>query len=247
MPSFKHSHLHVHPPEEVTMKLTLSEQLLLLALRDEKGTVVSRAGMALDFGLAGALLLELTVKEKINIREGKLVIQNATPSGDPLHDEVLAILRTKSGKLKPMKYWVPRLASKMKKLRHKIADRLVLSGILRLEKKRILGIFPSVRYPTTNPLPELEVREQLKHAVLEGASPSMDTRMILNLVKACNLSDEVFGKKRRKQVKLRFKELEKDPGNGEIVGKAVSEAVQAVQAAVFAAVTTAVIAASASH
>ncbi|NOY22711.1 MAG: GPP34 family phosphoprotein [Acidobacteria bacterium] len=227
------------------MKLTLSEQLLLLALKDEKGTVVSKAGMAVDFGLAGALLLELTMDERIDIRDGKLVVQNATPSGDPLHDEVLTILAAKAGKLKPMKYWVPRLASKMRKLRHKIADRLVLSGILRLEKKRILSIFPSVRYPTANPLPELKVREQLKHTVLEGNSPSMETRMILNLVKACNLSDEVFGKDKRKQVKVRFKQLEQEPGDSEIVGKAVSEAVQAVQAAIMISITTAVIASSA--
>ncbi len=229
------------------MKLTLSEQLLLLALKDEKGTVVSKAGIALDFGLAGALLLEMTVSGRINIRDGKLIVQNATPSGDPLIDEVLAILTAKKGKLKPMKYWVPRLASKMKKLRHKIADRLVLSGILKREKKRILGIFPSVRYPTQNPLPELEVREQLKHTVLQGNSPSAETRMILNLVKACDLSDEVFGKAMRKQVKARFKELEKEPGDSEAVGKAISEAVQAVQAAIMISITTAIIASSAAH
>ncbi len=227
------------------MKLTLSEQLLLLALKDEKGTVVSKAGMALDFGLAGALLLEMTVDERIGIRDGKLVVQNATPSGDPLHDEVLTVLTAKKRRLKPVKYWVPRLASKMRKLRHKIADRLVLSGILRREKKRILGIFPSVRYPTANPLPELEVREQLKHTILEGDFPSTETRMVLNLVKACDLSDEVFGKDARKQIKARFKELEQEPGDSEAVGKAISEAVQAVQAAVMMSITTVIIASSA--
>ena len=228
------------------MKLTVSEQLLLLALKDEKGTVVSKASMALDFGLAGALLLEMTVDERIDIQDGKLAVQNSTPSGDPLHDEVLSVLTAKAGKLRPMKYWVPRLASKMRKLRHKIADRLVLSGVLCREKKRILGIFPSVRYPTANPLPELEVREHLKRTVLESTSPSMETRMILNLVKACELSDEVFGKDKRKQVKERFKELEKDPGDSEVIGKAISESVQAVQAAVMISITTAVIASSAS-
>ncbi len=229
------------------MKLTLSEQLLLLALKDEKGTVVSKAGTALDFGLAGALILEMVADGRITIREGKLLVQQDTPSGDPLHDEVLSVLTGKKRKLKPVKYWVPRLASKVKKLRHKIADRLVFSGILRRGKKRILGIFPSVRYPTVNPLPELEVREQLTHTVLEKSSLSMETRMILNLVQACDLSDEIFGKEKRKQVKTRLKELEKEPpDDSELVGKAISEAVQAVQAAVIAGITTAVIAASAS-
>ena len=51
----------------------------------------------------------------------------------------------------------------------------------------------------------------------------------------------------RKQVKARFKELEKEPGDSEAVGKAISEAVQAVQAAIMISITTAIIASSAAH
>ncbi len=225
--------------------LTLAEQLLLLALNDEKGTVVSGAVGALDFGIVGALLLEMAESGMIAIQDGKLMVQGDPPTGSPVSDEILSILRAKKGKLKPLRYWVPRLANKIRKLRHKIADGLVKRGILRREEKRILGIFPSLRYPTVNPLPELEVRERLKDAVLSGTSPIGDVRMILNLVKASNLSDEVFGKSARKQVKNRLKELADSPGDSEEIGEAVSETVQAVQTAVLAAVATAVIVSSA--
>ncbi len=39
--------------------LNLAEELLLLALNEEKGTVVFAASTALPYGLAGALLIEL--------------------------------------------------------------------------------------------------------------------------------------------------------------------------------------------
>ncbi len=40
-------------------KLNLAEELLLLAMHEEKGTVLLRAATALPYGLAGALVIEL--------------------------------------------------------------------------------------------------------------------------------------------------------------------------------------------
>jgi len=219
-------------------ELTLSEQLLLLALQDEKGTVISRASMALDFGLTGALLMELALRDRIAVRDGKLGIMVSDPTGDPLLDEVLNNIVGRDGKPRPLRYWLPRLARKIKRLRHRVADRLVASGILRCEHRRILGIFPSVRYPTVNPLPELETRERLKSAILMDAEPGKDTIVLAGLLKACNLVQEVFDKRTKKQALRRLRKLTAD----EPVSRAVGETVAAVQAAVTAAVTTAVIA-----
>ena len=76
--------------------------------------------------------------------------------------------------------------------------------------------------------------------------PANEIRIIPNLIKAANLSDEIFGRAARKQVKDRLTELAESPGNAEQMGDAVSETVQAVQVAVIAAVATAVIISSAS-
>jgi|GEM_PF-4255314 len=50
--------------------LNLAEELLLLALQDEKGTVLASAAGSLSYGLAGALLMELALRSRLHKRKG---------------------------------------------------------------------------------------------------------------------------------------------------------------------------------
>ena len=54
--------------------LNLMEELLLLALDDEKGKIISSSSCALPYGLRGALLLELFLAEKIDVVDKKIVV-----------------------------------------------------------------------------------------------------------------------------------------------------------------------------
>jgi len=47
--------------------LNLMEELLLLALDDEKGKIIFSSSSALPYGLRGALLLELALVKKIDV------------------------------------------------------------------------------------------------------------------------------------------------------------------------------------
>jgi len=222
--------------------LTIAEEFLLLALKDEKGTVVSGAGVALVYGLAGALLMELALKDRIAVRDGKLGVVDRSPTGDALLDEVIAALTADGKPCRKASRCLTIVTKKIRKLHHRVADRLVTAGILRREEKRILWVFPSVRYPTVNPLPELALRERLKQAILTGEQRTDRLILLAGLMRACNLVQEVFDKSERKAANRRIRKLTRD----EEIGKAVSETVAAVQAAVMAGVTAAVIAASAS-
>ena len=44
--------------------LNLAEELLLLALEDESGRINHAASASLGFGLAGAVLMDLTLRER---------------------------------------------------------------------------------------------------------------------------------------------------------------------------------------
>ena len=48
-------------------RLMLPEHLLLLALRDDKGSVVQSSAMALPYGLAGALVMELSMRHRVSL------------------------------------------------------------------------------------------------------------------------------------------------------------------------------------
>ncbi len=47
--------------------LNIAEKLLLLALHDEKGTLLSSASASLLYGLSGVVLMELTLNKRLHI------------------------------------------------------------------------------------------------------------------------------------------------------------------------------------
>lgn len=221
------------------MKLTLAEELLLLSLRDDKGTVLCSASIGLPFGLAAAVLMELAMKEKVRIEGKKLVATPAGDTGDAVLDECLGLLRT-AARPKTIAGWMTRLGGR-KSIQRTYLDRLVQKRILRREEHRILWVFPADRFPTSNPLEELEVRRRLRQAAFTATAPDARTRFLVSLVRACDLVDEVFSDRdERKKAKQRFAELAKD----EAFGKAVADQVAAVMAACVAACTAATIAAT---
>lgn len=72
-------------------KLTLPEEITLLMLRDDAGTVP--AGTHSTYALGGAILAELLLQERVTVEKtgfsNKLVLQDASPVSDPFIDEAL--------------------------------------------------------------------------------------------------------------------------------------------------------------
>lgn len=208
------------------MKLTLAEELLLLSLRDDKGTVLCSASIGLPYGLAAAVLMELAIKEKIRIDGKKLVAAPAGDTGDAILDECLGLLRA-SARPKTIAGWMTRLGGR-KSIQRTYLDRLVQKRILRREEHRILWVFSADRFPTADPLEELEVRRRLRQTAFTAAAPDAHTRLLASLVQACGLTGEIFpDRDERRKAKKRFAELAKD----EAFGKAVADQVAAVMVA----------------
>lgn len=154
--------------------LSLAEKLMLLALQDEKGSVVFSASSALQYGLAGALVLELFFRKKITLAEKNIRVIDATPTGDPLLDQVLELI---SGleKQKDPKHWIYKIDRKVKGIKNQITDALVQKEILRREEHRLLWVFHYSRYPTRNISPEQEIRQRIQNIVLMNHPPDETT------------------------------------------------------------------------
>ncbi|MHB1132048.1 MAG: GOLPH3/VPS74 family protein [Chloroflexota bacterium] len=223
--------------------LSLAEELLLLALRDEAGTIASGASLATKYGLHGALLAELMLRGKVRLGEKQQVeIVETTPTGDALLDEMLAAVAQRA-KPRKMRDWVLNPGrGAPKDIQKRLLARLVEQGILREEEGRVLWVFPRKEYPQSDPDPERRVRERVREAVLYGQSPDERTAVLLGLIKACRLVDELFPKEERADAKRRLDELTR----ADVAGEAVSKAVSAVQAAVMASIIASTAAGSAS-
>ena len=212
--------------------LFLYEEVMLLALRDEEGTIAS--GTMYQYAIGGAVLAELLLSERIAVEQickRKLVnLVNSMPLGDPLIDECLE----KIGQAKRravLETWVSRFLS-VKDLKHRVAQRLCDRGILRASEDKILLIFTRKIYPEINPEPERKLIERLRHAIFtDDADIDSRTIILVSLAKSAGLLNVVFDKKKLKARKARIEQI----ANGEITGKAAPEAIQAVQAAIMVA------------
>jgi golgi phosphoprotein 3 len=210
--------------------LTLAEELLLLALDDPKGTIPMTAAQPLKYGLAGATIMDLMLIGKLTNDDKNIVAVDATLTGNEIQDQVLTTIAA-AERPRDVKYWVGELGTDIKRHQDWLEERLVQRGILRREVHRFLGIIPSQRYPTDDPLPEQSVRERIRTAVLGDASPDPRTATLISIAKACSVLDNLFTREECKQTKRRVEEIIQ----GETLGKAVKDTVDAINAAANAA------------
>ncbi|WP_454042995.1 GOLPH3/VPS74 family protein [Cellulosimicrobium sp. Marseille-Q8652] len=166
--------------------MLILEDYLLLTLDDETGKTVvdtsSREQVA-----AGALLVELALLGRADLagdgeggRVGRIVVRDATPTGNDLLDEALDVVRSKEG-AKP-KTLVPHLAKR------RPAERAVAAlagrGVLRREAGRFLGVFPTTRWPAADTRREDEVRVLLQRVLVDGEQPDARTAALVGILAA---------------------------------------------------------------
>ncbi|SDJ36213.1 GOLPH3/VPS74 family protein [Salimicrobium halophilum] len=210
---------------------TIAEELLLLALHDKKGTVVARANSSLDFGLAGAFIGELALRERVKADGKKLVVTDTTPVDDPYLNEIFEEIKNFGKELK-IKGWVEKFGYRMKKKKKGMMTRLAERGVLEEKEKEILFVFKRKKYPSKDASYEQEIRTKLNEAFESTEPPEPRTLILLSLIDACDLVKQVFPKEEAKQKKKQIRKWAKrNP-----YGKAVNQAIQATNASVFAAV-----------
>jgi Golgi phosphoprotein 3 len=208
--------------------LFLHEEILLLALKDEEGTLAS--GTLYNYAVGGAILAELLLGQRIAVDPSKKKLVSVIHP-EPLHDALIdewLVKMSNAKRPKSLQVWVSQMAT-TKDLKHRIALPLCQRGILRLEEKKILLLFTQRIYPEISPEPEHKIIDRLHRAIFTDTE-SIDARtvVLVSLAKNANLLAFLFGKKNIQQRNNRIEQIV----NGEITGKATQEAIAAMQAAV---------------
>ena len=213
----------------IQTSLFLHEEVMLLALRDEEGTIAS--GTMYQYAIGAAILAELLLNQRIALdesRKKKLVnLISSTPLGEPLIDQCLEKI-SNAKRRASLQTWVSRFAS-VKNLKHRVARQLCERGILRADEDKIFLLFARKIYPEINPEPERRLIERLRQAIFtDSRDVDAQTVVLVSLANSTGLLKVVFDKKKLKGRKARIEEII----NGEITGKAAKEAIEAMQAAV---------------
>ncbi len=196
------------------------EEILLLQLDDSRGKFVNLPLSAADVVLAGAALMELALANRIDSDLERLILVDATPTGDDILDDVLTRLGEASGELTADAV-LERLSVNGEKYQEIALQRLIAKGVLREENGRFLWVFRTRRYPVVDDSEQREVRARLRQLVLTDEIPDPRDVVLICLIDACGLLGLVLGPDEIAQTKTRVEQLSRL----DLIGQAVTKAV----------------------
>jgi len=220
----------------------LVQELMLLGLGAD-GRVVGR-NPGFDYALAGAVLLELALAQRLDVVDKRVAALPGAPLREPvLADALSAIERDKRRRAKD---WIPRLS---RSLRKRVLADLVRGGLTGMQVTHVLKVFPSTRYPVTDAAGLPELRAAVEAAVRGGGTvaeppvteppvtepPAAEPRVaaLCSLIGPAGLGRRLFPDLPRRELRRRLDEISRGTWASEAVRAAVRE-VQAATAAVAA-------------
>ena len=213
-------------------QVLMAEEFLLLCFDGQTGKKIISSDK-IEPALGGALLVELALKERIGVtaesagwrQRRRLTITDTTPTDDLELDSALAKLQAAEGK--KIKDLISKLSGKRitKGLERRLLERLAAAGVLRLERGKVLGIFPRTMWPTSDMGPQADVRERLHTALIAGLTPTERTVALIGLLEATGLLTKAVPSEDKKSLRRRAKELTE----GDWAARAVKQAIAEVE------------------
>ena len=198
------------------------EEIVLLQL-DEHGKLIELPLSAADVVLAGAALMELALRNKVDTDLNRFFVVDREPTGDEILDDALGALdgvmetdTTTSGAIE-------RITLNAHPYRDIALKRLVEKGVLREEEGRFLWVFHTRRYPVIDDTEQREVRTRLRQLILTDEIPDPRDVVLLCLIDACGLLGLVLSLDEIAVRRQRIEQLTRLDLIGQAMTKAVGE------------------------
>ncbi len=203
--------------------LRFAEEIILILLDDEDGRFVRIPRWSLNYALAGGILMDLAMENRIDTDLENLILVDSSPVGDSLLDPALAEIA--ASEQKDTRYWLEHLAEKGPEVREEALNRLVNEGILERQDDRFMWMFRSRRYPMVDGEAEREVKLRIMEVLFSEMIPGPRDIMIICLVDACGIFRELLSKRQLGQVAGRIEQVRKL----DIIGQAMSQAIRDIE------------------
>lgn len=217
------------------MTRLLAEDLLLLCWNDEKGGLHQRCSTTVGPGVGGALVIDAVFAGALVIADDRVQVTGTDP-GDPMLTEVVAA----AARRRPP--GVTRLVQEVgTPSRYKaVRDRLVDEGVLCADRRRRLGIVPSIRFPPAD-LATTEALRGRVRALLTGRVVPADAELrdvvLAGLAAPAGAIDVLVDRGERTQARRRAEAFSNPHAGAPGIGHAVQEAQIAAITGVAAAMT----------
>lgn len=169
-------------------EMTIAEELILLLLKDDTGFVAPIPEWRMSCALVGAVLLDLSFKNRIDTDLEELSVIDPTPTGDALLDPTLAVIVAEPERHSP-RYWIERLALRTDDVNEMVFERLVQCEILEHDTAGFWSVSGKVarsgRYPLVDGTPGEEIRGRVMRTLFDNEIPDPHDVTVIGLVRAC--------------------------------------------------------------
>ncbi|UZR94787.1 GOLPH3/VPS74 family protein [Chondrinema litorale] len=219
------------------MNLTLAEELLLIALDDRRGKLITSSDFSIDYCLAGALLFDLTFENKVILKDKVLVVVSEEKPQDSILRQAFDVI-TKSSTPENLQYWLNELCEKIPGLRYALMEHLVAKDVLYKVEKKLLKIFSNPRYLPKQGESEHLVRTRIREIILHNKPFDLKSVMLIGLVNAADLVEEIFPA--LNDLKVARDWIKQIPRSQKIHGT-ISETLEEIQSAVNASINVPII------
>lgn len=195
-------------------RLPLYQDLFLMSHHESGKPLIHRPSMAL--GLAGAVLVELALSDRVTVVQGRATVTDRTRTGDPIIDGLATlILRDRANR--DVTYWIKKVADDVyDRTRHQ----LVASGVLVPVTSRLLGMLPYTRYQLADLASVVRASARVRFAVEGWREADALSAALCGLVAVLQVEGELYLDQPSSQLigRLRAIAAEHSPVVKELVG-----------------------------
>jgi hypothetical protein len=212
--------------------LSMLQEVVLLAVDEKTGGLRSTREFATAYALVGAVFFDLALARKIDTDTEEIRIIDTTPSGDATLDRVLAGMAAKPN-LATVREWLEEIFLRKDDLEGEALQSLIVQGILRHEKSKLLWIIDVERFPLVNNKPQQHVKLRLAQTILSDDIPETRDIMLVSIAEPCGLLQYVLSESELAARHARIQML----CNMETISRKVSDAIVSLEISLRSAMT----------
>ncbi|MYJ74525.1 MAG: cytochrome P450 [Gammaproteobacteria bacterium] len=184
-------------------RIRLTEELILLMLDESSGYLEMVPGWDFSCVMAGAVIADLALEDRIDTDLQSLYLLDATPTGDGLLDPTLEEI-SKAEDLSDTQYWIERNTARADEIVSLTLQRLVDKGVLEYESGGFWTLSRSVSrsgmYPSADGSIRREAKARILNVVLNDDIPDPRDVILVGLMQTCDrfktlLSEEDYEEK----------------------------------------------------
>jgi hypothetical protein len=197
--------------------LTIPEEIFLLSLYDNEGDSSILQKKTFDVIIAGAILMDLALRNCIDTDLDSLIPDKIEPTNDFVLDEVISDINNEDEN-RSISYWLTKISLKSEKFRDLIISNLIKKGILKIEDRKIMWISTTPKYPLVGTSEVKEVRARVRDEVFNNEIPEFRDIVIVSLVDNGGLLGLVFSDNEINEYRERISDIAKM----DLIGQAIA-------------------------